>query len=118
MADISIQIEGLEQIISAYGKAGPSLNQALSGYIKMKGDQIITEYKNTVPVRTGRLKNSIRGALQGENKYVGGANVPYAGKVEERRHNLQSAEDKFVPQIPSELPGVIKKGVGSTIPFS
>jgi hypothetical protein len=111
VTNVSVQIQGLDKITSAFGKAGPALSKELSGYIKFKGDQIIDQYKNTVPVRTGRLRNSIRGGLEGENKYIGGANVPYAGKVEERRHNLKDAYNKFAPQIPQEVPGIIKKAL-------
>jgi hypothetical protein len=51
-----------------------------------------------VPVRTGRLRSSIRGSLSGL-RYSGGANVPYAGFVEARRHNLQDAIDPVIAQM-------------------
>jgi len=88
----------------------------MSTFLKTKGDEITKEYHDTVPVRTGRLRNSISGGLQGDLKYVGGATVPYAPFVEKHRGNLDEAVKKGTATMQSDLEKLVKDIFGSSPP--
>lgn len=81
----------------------------MSAYLKTKGDEIVKGYRDSVPVRTGRLQRSISGNLQGELKYVGGATVPYAPFVEKRRGNLQKAVNDGTASIQADIQKLVQE---------
>ena len=88
---------------------GSNLPKVTSTFVKTEGDEIIKEYHDTVPVRTGRLQNSIHGSLTSPLEYKGGATVIYAPIVEKRRENLKAAWDQGTAKIKADLPTLVKQ---------
>jgi hypothetical protein len=82
MSKDSIRVSGLNQAIRALKDVGVPANEiAAAG--KDAAELVAGEARTLVPVRTGKLKGSIRTATQQRKAIVraGGARVPYANPI-------------------------------------
>jgi HK97 gp10 family phage protein len=79
---MTIRVEGLKQTIKTLERFGADV-QDLKGASNKAGNVVADEAKSLVPVKSGKLLNSIR-ASNTKNKALvraGGAKVPYAGVI-------------------------------------
>lgn len=108
---MSAQIDASEltKLSQTFEKIASNLPKVTSAFVKTEGDAIIKEYHDTVPVRTGRLQNSVHGALSSPLEYKGGATVIYAPIVEKRRGNLKAAWDQGTAKIKTDLDALGKQ---------
>jgi HK97 gp10 family phage protein len=79
---MTIRAEGLKETIKSLEKAGVEV-QDLKAASKKAGNVVADESKSLAPVKSGKLRNSIR-ASNTKNKSVvraGGARLPYAAPI-------------------------------------
>lgn len=88
MAQAAIQVEGMRRARSQMRAAGEDLSD-LRELHKRLADDVADTAKTKVPVRSGRLRNSLRGSgtktmarvRAGNNRKSGPTSVPYAGPI-------------------------------------
>jgi len=84
----ALQIEGGRKLRRAFKEVGDDMSD-LKDLHKRLADDVAGTAKTKVPVRSGRLRNSIRGSgtktaarvLTGNNRKSGPTSVPYAGPI-------------------------------------
>ena len=91
-APVRIEIDGGPRLRKAFRSAGDDLSD-LKELNKKVADIVAGQAKSEVPIRTGRLKDTIRGAgtkTQGVVR-AGYARIPYAGPIHFgwRKRNIQ-----------------------------
>ena len=84
MNDLTIRIEGLDELRKALRQADKGLAQNLGKAGKQAADIVAREARPRVPERTGRAARSVRAATSrgGGDVKGGGSTVPYFGFLE------------------------------------
>lgn len=84
MAEASIQVDGLDELRRLVRKAPPEIRKQLRATNKAAAEIVAAEARVLVPVRSGRLRSSIKataGQKEASVKAGTAARVPYAGPV-------------------------------------
>jgi hypothetical protein len=78
-----IKVEGLNRLVRQLGKLDADLKPELKAINKDLADDLVPVAKSKVPVRSGRLKASIRAGATNRSGVVraGKKKVPYAGPI-------------------------------------
>lgn len=105
----TIDASQLTKITQAFAKAAANISKVGAAFLQAEGDPIVKQYHDTVPVRTGRLRDSIHGSNISPTEYKGGSTVIYAPIVERRRGNLKTAFDTGSAKIKADLPNLSKQ---------
>lgn len=82
MPDIQIEFENLRDFIETMRKAPPRYRRAFDVLLGRNAGRIAGEASRRAPMRTGRLRSSIRARRSGELQYEVDSSAPYAGYVE------------------------------------
>lgn len=79
-----IKVEGLKELQRTLGRLSKDAQKEVRAVNKSAAQIVADEAASRAPVRTGRLKRSIRalGQSRGATVKAGGARVPYAGWIE------------------------------------
>lgn len=83
MAAPTVEIEGLNKLLRALEKLDEEAKQSFKNAGSQVGRLVAQQAREEVPVRSGRLQNSIRAVNTGRGAKVraGSARVPYAGPI-------------------------------------
>ena len=124
MVKPTIRVEGLNELRRDLRRIkDQGLNDALKAANKEIADEVISRALPNVPVRTGRLRRSVRGLgnLTGAVGKAGGASVPYAAAVHWRKGGRpflydaaktveQDIEDRYMNRIDRLFDAVRARG--------
>ena len=109
---MTTRVHGLRETVRTLERLGVEVQDLKAGF-KKAGNVVVDEAKTIVPVRSGKLMNTIR-ASNTKNKAVvraGGARVPYAGVIHwgwpahgiEATHYLTDAAERKEAQVVSVI---------------
>lgn len=78
-----IQVDGLNKAIRQLNKLEPSVTEEIKALNKTLAGQVASTAANKAPVRTGKLRNSVRAGASKRSGTVkaGKKAVPYAGPI-------------------------------------
>lgn len=81
--DVTFRVEGLNKLLRALEKLDDDAKQQFKAAGKLAGEMVAKEARGIVPMRSGRLKDSIKASATGRGAVVkaGKAAVPYAGPI-------------------------------------
>lgn len=81
--DVTVRVEGLNKLLKALEQLDGEAKQHFKSVGKWAGEQVASEARGLVPVRSGLLQKSIKGSATGRGATVkAGSNaVPYAGPI-------------------------------------
>lgn len=84
MAQSEIRVEGLRELGSSLRKAGNGLQNDLKAAHKASADIVVREAKSRAPVKTGRLRDSLKSLASVRNARISGGKktVPYYGWID------------------------------------
>lgn len=110
MADLRIQVDGLRDLQRQFAKLGAETKRELREVNLEAAKSVVPAAAHRVPVRTGRLRRSVRArASQRDARVVaGGKAVPYAPVIEFGNPRRGIAPQPFLfPAARSERPRVV-----------
>lgn len=83
MTDVGIKVEGADELRRAFRQIDGDLGKALAAANKTAAEQVVEAALPAVPVRSGRLKSSVRalGSQRSGRAVAGKAGVPYAAAI-------------------------------------
>lgn len=81
--DVTFRVEGLNKLLRALEKLDEEAADNFKAAGKWAGEEVARTAKTIVPVRSGRLKSTIKGSAirRGAKVFAGRASVPYAGPI-------------------------------------
>ena len=81
--DVTFRVEGLNKLLRALEKLDEAAAQNFKAAGVWAGQEVAKTAKTLVPVRSGRLRDSIKGSAtrRGAKVIAGRAAVPYAGPI-------------------------------------
>ncbi len=118
MIDIEFSVEGLTQYELRIRKFREDLTPHLAKALEQVAESIVATAKAIVPVRTGRLRDSIRWQRGTETSILvqaGGPAAPYAGYVENGTSTM-AARPFLYPAIAfrqGEMVAIIERELGT-----
>lgn len=81
--DVTFRVEGLNKLLRALEKLDEEAAGSFKAAGKWAGDEVARTAKVIVPVRSGKLRDTIKGSAirRGAKVIAGRASVPYAGPI-------------------------------------
>jgi len=104
---IKFRLKGVDEFRKACEEAPKWLVGPIDRVVETGMEVIVSDAKQIVPVRTGRLRDSIRYWRKHMFDYDVGSEVPYAGFVEFGTTRMR-AQPYMRPAIQQNAPGILK----------